>query len=328
MADGDGRGGGPGGGARRAAGRGGLLDALVAERPRLIGLAYRITGSRVDAEDIVQEAWERVGRVAPCSIERPEAWLTTVVSRLALDHLRADQRRRETYVGPWLPEPLVAGARGPHTAASPDATGARPPDDPAEVAELAESLTFGFLRVLESLTPVERAVFVLADVFGVPFPDIARSVDRSPDACRQIAARARRRVRDGRRHLAPPDAAQVASELMHALVGGEVDQVIELLAPDVVLVSDGGAAARAARRPVVGPHRVARLMMHLARRGLELGAHYEPAVVNGLPGLVVTLDGRPYMTMAMAVEDGRVAGVYGVLNPDKLAALGRGEPIV
>jgi RNA polymerase sigma-70 factor, ECF subfamily len=333
MADGDG----PGGGGDD------LVDALVAERPRLVGLAYRITGSRVDAEDIVQEAWERIGRVPPGSVERPAAWLTTVVSRLALDHLRADRRRRETYVGPWLPEPVVTdrGGRGPAgsleeaaAAAASAATGAARPgtggtDDPAELAALAESLTFGFLRVLESLAPVERAVFVLADVFGVPFPDIAHAVERSPEACRQIAARARRRVRaDGRRHLAPPDAEQVARELAVALVGGEVDQVIDLLAPDVVLVSDGGAATRAARRPVVGPDRVARLVVNIAKRAVADGVRYERTRLNGLPGVVALVRDKPVLTMAVAVEDGRVSALYSVLNPEKLAALRLDGPIV
>ena len=169
--------------------------ALVAERPRLLGLAYRITGSRIDAEDVVQEAWERARRAGVDEVDRPSAWLTTVVSRLALDRLRAAQRRRENYVGPWLPEPVVA-------VDEPTGPGA----DPAELVEMAESLTFGFLRVLESLTPVERVVFVMADVFGVPFGEIAAAVDRSPDACRQMASRARRRVRDQHRTGAAPRA--------------------------------------------------------------------------------------------------------------------------
>ena len=147
------------------------------ERPRLVGLAYRMLGTVADAEDVVQDAWFRWQAVPPGGVDRPAAWLTTVTARIALDHLRTARRRRESYVGPWLPEPLVAEA------------------GPAEVAEVAESLRFGFLTVLDELGPVERAVFLLADVFAVPFAEIAVTVGRSEAACRQIASRARRRVR-------------------------------------------------------------------------------------------------------------------------------------
>src|ERR687893_1840653 len=244
---------------------------LVAERARLVGLAYRITGSRLDAEDVVQEAWERARRSDAHAVERPAAWLTTVVARLALDHLKAAQRRRETYVGPWLPEPVATGHSDVASARPAPAGDPRETSDPAELTELAESLTYGFLRLLEALSPVERVVFVLADVFGAPFAEIAVAVDRTPAACRQIAARARARVRDdGRRHQAPDDAPKVADDLVSALVLGDTDRVLALLAPDVVLVSDGGAGRRAARRPVVGPHRVGRLATHLVRRGLDI----------------------------------------------------------
>lgn len=295
--------------------------ALVAERARLVGLAYRITGSRLDAEDIVQEAWERARRVDAESIDRPAAWLTTVVSRLALDHLRAQQRRRETYVGPWLPEPVVTG---PGT----DAGGTAGRKDPSDVAELAESLTFGFLRLLEALSPVERVVFVMADVFGVPFPEIARAVDRSPDACRQIATRARGRVRDdGRRQHAPADAGRVADDLVAALVSGEVDTVIGLLAPDVVLVSDGGPTTHAARRPVLGPERVARLLANLARRGVEAGVRLERTELNGCEGFVALVGDVPLTATAIEVVRGRITRVHSVVNPDKLAALGLTGPL-
>jgi RNA polymerase sigma-70 factor, ECF subfamily len=289
-----------------------LERTLVAERPRLVGLAYRITGSRLDAEDVVQEAWERAQRADPARVDRPAAWLTTVVARLALDQLRSAQRRRETYVGPWLPEPVPTE----HVRGRPAA------GDPAEMAELAESLSFGFLRLLEALSPVERVVFVLAEVFGTPFPEIAAVVDRSPDACRQIASRARRRVRDdGRSHQAPADAATVADELVVALGNGAVERVLELLAPDVVLVSDGGTAARAARRPVVGADRVSRLLLNLARRGLGVAVSFRRAELNGAPGMVVLDGDNPVLAMVAAVEDGRVTAIWSVLNPDKLAAL-------
>jgi len=294
----------------------GVERALVAERPRLLGLAYRITGSRVDAEDVVQEAWERARR-ADDPVDRPSAWLTTVVSRLALDRLRATQRRRETYVGPWLPEPVVAveEPRGPGA-------------DPAHLAEMAESLTFGFLRVLESLTPVERAVFVMADVFGVPFGEIAAVVDRSPDACRQVASRARSRVRDEHRTgAATDDAERVADALVAALAAGDADRVVSLLAPDVVLVSDGGAEVRAARRPVVGPHRVGRLLINLARRTAEFGVRYERGTYNGQPGVVALWGDLPVFVTAVTVGDGLVTAVHTVVSPAKLASLGLTDPV-
>ena len=200
--------------------------------------------------------------------------------------------------------------------------------DPSDVAELAESLTFGFLRLLEALSPVERVVFVMADVFGVPFPEIARAVDRSPDACRQIATRARGRVRDdGRRQHAPADAGRVADDLVAALVSGEVDTVIGLLAPDVVLVSDGGPTTHAARRPVLGPERVARLLANLARRGVEAGVRLERTELNGCEGFVALVGDVPLTATAIEVVRGRITRVHSVVNPDKLAALGLTGPL-
>ena len=265
----------------------------------------------------MREAWGRVRRAGGEQVDRPSAWLTTVVSRLALDRLRAAQRRRESYVGPWLPEPVAA-------IDTPAGTGA----DPAQFAELAESLTFGFLRVLESLTPVERVVFVLADVFGVPFPEIAAVVDRSPDACRQVASRARTRVRDERRTGgAADDAAQVAGALAGALMAGDTDRVLSLLAPDVVLVSDGGSEAHAARRPVVGPHRVGRLLVNLARRAAELGVRHERRTVNGQEAAVSLWGDVPVFVMAFTVVDGLVTEIDTVVSPAKLAALSLTDPI-
>ncbi|HET6954321.1 MAG TPA: RNA polymerase sigma factor SigJ [Acidimicrobiales bacterium] len=296
---------------------GGVEQALVADRPRLLGLAYRITGSRVDAEDVVQEAWERVRRAEGGSVERPSAWLTTVVSRLALDRLRATQRRRETYVGPWLPEPVVAVGRPAGEAG-----------DPAHLAEMAESLTFGFLRVLETLSPVERVVFVLADVFGVPSADIATVVGRSPDACRQIASRARRRVRDAHRPTTTAeDADRVAEDLVAALVAGDADRVVALLAPDVVAISDGGPERRAARRPVVGPDRVARLLLYTARRAAEYGVRVEPRRLNGQHGAVALWEELTVSASAITVAGGRITELHTVVNPDKLAALELTDPI-
>jgi RNA polymerase sigma-70 factor (ECF subfamily) len=271
------------------------------ERDRLRGLAYRITGSRTEADDVVQEAWLRWDRSDQDAVERPGAWLTTVTSRIALDRLRAAQRTREAYVGPWLPEIAVSEA------------------DPAEQAELAESLTLGFLAVLERLGPVERVVFLLADVFAVPFDEIATVVDRSPEACRQIASRARKRVRQERpRFTATDDEAwRVAAAFLGAVQAGDIDTVLGLLAPDVVAISDGGADHHAARRPVRGPERVARLVMNLVARASEqLTA--EARTINGQPGVVFRHGDEVLLATAVEVLDGQVAGLYTVVNPDKL----------
>ena len=301
--------------AERATSASASEDALAifdAERPRLVGLAYRITGSVVDAEDVVQEAWLRFQATGPATVERPAAWLTTVVSRLALDHLKAARRHREVYVGPWLPEPLVSDPGRPP---------ARP--GPEEVAELAQSLTLGFLHVLETLSPTERVVFVLADVFDVPFAEIAEVVGKSPAACRQIASRARRRIRDARpaSRYRPPDgeAAETVGALLSATLAGDVDRLVELLADDAVLVSDGGANRRAARYPIRGPHRLARFLAHLGRHYVDMA--FEPATVNGELGLIAYVGDERFMALSVAVDRGRVTAIHLIRSEEKLAAL-------
>lgn len=289
--------------------------AFAAERPRLVGLAYRMLGSVADAEDVVQDVWLRWDAADRAAIERPAAWLTTVTTRRAIDRLRAQRRRREDYVGPWLPEPL------------PTATGVTDPaplrsDDPEAVLDAADSLGTGLLVVLDTLGDVERAVFVLADVFAVPFDEIAEAVDRSPEACRQVASRARRKVRDARADLVAADEGLLA-ELVGAVAVGDVDAVLRLLAPDVVLVSDGGPDRRAGRRPVVGAERVARYLVNLgARTPPDATVGFEE--LNGAPALVVR---SPSLGLVMTAERemtaGRIGTVRMVLNPDKLHALDR-----
>jgi RNA polymerase sigma factor (sigma-70 family) len=302
-----------------------LERALVAERPHLVGVAYRITGSRVEAEDIVQEAWLRARRADPAAVENPEAWLTTVVSRLALDSLKSARVRREAYVGPYLPEPVPTGGARAGLAGPAGADDG----DPEGMAERAESLTFGFLRVLDTLGPVERVVFLLADVFDLPYAQIAEVVGRSPEACRQVASRARRRVRAERPAHAPPAEAQaVADELLAAFAAADVDRLVALLGEDVVLISDGGPVVRAARRPVVGPDRVGRFLAWLARRYGEHPVDVEARPLNGEPGLVIRYGGEPLVTMAFGVVGGRVATIHIVRNPDKLAGLDIDAPVV
>ncbi len=273
-------------------------DLFERERPRLVGLAYRMLGTLPDAEDVVQNAWFRWNR-RPGEVERPEAWLTTVTMRIALDQLRSARRRRESYVGPWLPEPLV------------DDVG------PAESAELADSLRLGFLTVLDQLKPVERAVFLLADVFGVPYAEIGETVGKSEAACRQVARRARQRVRRPPvRRDAGSDRA-VVEALLAAMATGDVELVMQHLAPDAVCVSDGGANRRAARRPVLGAYRVARLLVNLGHR-LDETMSLRMALVSGDVGTVVSVDGVVDLVTAFEVDQGRVVAIRAVRNPDKL----------
>lgn len=275
------------------------------ERARLVGIAYRILGSLADAEDVVSEAWFRWERTERAAIDRPAAWLTTVTTRLALDHLRA-RRRAAGYPGPWLPEPLVAGP------------------GPEEAAELADSLTLGFLILLDELAPVERAVFVLADVFAVPYDEIARTVGKSPAACRQIASRARRRVREADLPRGSAGDRRLVDELLVAVATGDVQGVLARMAPDVVCTSDGGPHRRAARRPVVGAPRVARLLVNLGRR-YQGRMEATPVSVNGDAGYVIRVDGAVDQVLSCSVHGGRVVAVHVVRNPDKLRLVG--EPV-
>ncbi|MCU1499612.1 MAG: polymerase, sigma-24 subunit, subfamily [Acidimicrobiales bacterium] len=273
------------------------------ERSRLVGLAYRITGLRAEAEDIVQDAWLRWERADPATIDRPAAWLTTVTSRLALDRLKSARHTRETYIGPWLPEAATVEP------------------GPADHAELAESLTIGFLAVLERLGPTERVVFLLADVFAVPFDEIAEVVDKSPEACRQLASRARQRVRTDRpRFSHTGDAAwQVTAAFLAAAQAGDLDALVELLADDALVVSDGGANHHAARRPIVRD-RIPRFVTNLATR-MTAEDSITPRLVNGQPGIVIERDGIPTLAMAFAVTDGKVTNIWTLVNPDKLQSL-------
>jgi RNA polymerase sigma-70 factor (ECF subfamily) len=292
------------------------LDPFEEARPRLLGLAYRMLGTVADAEDVVQDAWVRWQSADQPAVREPAAWLTTVTTRLAVDRLRAARRRRAQYVGPWLPEPVAL-----------DPT-------PEESAELAESLTLGFLVLLEELGPVERAVFLLADVFGLPFADVAGVVDRSEVACRQIASRARKRLRDAGQPTAalprtrpqtPPDR-HVVDEFLVALVSGNIDVALSHLAPEVRLTSDGGGVRRAALRPVVGPARVARFLGNVGRR---TGVAYavRPMTLNGEAAMVLLDGDMPDVAMVFELAADRITHIRLVRNPAKLAHLAAPIPI-
>lgn len=282
---------------------------LAGRRGRLFAVAYRLLGSVADAEDVVQdvaEVWTRTDRDA---IDDPQAWLVTVTTRRCLDRLRSARHRRERYVGPWLPEPLVT--EGPSTGA-----------DPATEAELADEVSFALLVVLDELSPAERVAFVLRDVFGERYERIAEVVDRSPEAVRQLASRARRRVQDA---TPPPPAdraegRRLADAFFAASRHGDLDALLGMLAPDVVLVSDGGGVVTAARRPIHGADRVGRFVLGLTSRAGDT-AVVEPVTVNGSPGARLWWDGQLFGVVVLDVTEGRVSTISLVVNPDKLRHL-------
>ena len=284
-------------------------------RPLLFSIAYGMTGSVGDAEDIVQDAFLGLTRArqAGTTIADPKAYLATAATRLGINYLRSARVRRETYVGDWLPEPVVV-----------------PADGPAEHAELADSLSMAFLVLLEALSPVERAVFMLREVFGYGYPDVAGITGKTEVNCRQIFARARQRITAGgqARGSAPPPARraegeELARRFFEAAAGGDMDALLGMLAPDVIFHGDGGGKAQAVGKPLAGRQRVMRLLAGLFRRGRVLGASLRLAWVNGQPGAVVyDAEGRVVSVIGLDVADGVVQTIHGVVNPDKLGHLG------
>src|SRR3954467_865883 len=279
-------------------------------RPLLFSIAYRMVGSVSEAEDIVQEAYQRHHRAVhegDTEVQAPKAWLSAVTTRLAIDHLRSARVRRETYVGPWLPEPLLTD----------------PAPDPSEQAELSDSLSIAFLTVLESLSPVERAVYLLREVFGYGYDEVARVVDRTEDNCRQLAARARRHVEAHRPRFAVPRERQeeLTERFIDAVQTGDDDALIAMLAEDAVAYTDGGGKVRASPRPIVGREKVARFLSVAARRGAKLTPFtIHRATVNGRPGRVlVGEDGGAIGVLELDIDGDRIRSVNVVSNPDKLA---------
>jgi len=286
-----------------------MADTWAPERLRgyAFSIAYRMLGSVGEAEDVVQEAMIRLHATDPAEVRSPTAYTATVTSRLALDELRSARARRERYVGTWLPEPVLGEP------------------DPAERVELRESLTAAFLLVLETLGPVERAVYVLHDLFDLPYAEVAEVVDRSEATCRQIAARARRHVAERRLRFDPPTERrdELVRGFFAALDAGDVAGLEKLLAEDIVFVGDGGGRGPAVKAPVTGTVRVARFLAGLVRQARRYGLRLEPAVINGSPGArVLDPDGRLLNVLALDLRDGRVAEVRSIVNPDKLGHLG------
>jgi len=279
---------------------------FMEQRPRLFGVAYRMLGSVADAEDVVQETflrWQEVIGPGAVVVESPQAYLTTMVSRRCLDELRSARRRREEYVGAWLPEPLLAD----------DGL------DPAAGAELADSLSTAFLVVLEALSPAERAAFLLHDVFGYAYPELARMLGRGEAACRQLVARARRRVAERRPRfdVQPEEHARLLEEFAQATRAGSLDGLVSLLAPDAVLTADGGGVVTAARNPIVGADRIARWILGVAAKS-PTPVSMEIGPVNGQPGIRFYRDGALLGVTSIDVRDGRIQGVYLQVNPYKL----------
>lgn len=292
---------------------GGVMDIHPEEWPEhrrhLMAVAYRILGSITESEDAVQEAYVRLRLAPEAEVESVRAWLITVVSRLSLDRLRSARARRELYVGPWLPEPLV----GRHVAV------AAPEPDPDDQAVLTESVEMALLVVLESLTPAERAAFVLRDVFGTSYDQIARIVGRSEAACRQLTTRARRHVRDHtpRYDIDKAEHARVVSAFISAIKGGDLLELLALLDPDVIMRSDGGGVVPANRYPVAGADKVARLLLHGAMKWYA-DAVVHTAPVNGAPGIVLRSDGHVLAVVAVTIAGGQITAINFVVNPDKL----------
>ena len=283
-------------------------------RPLMFSIAYRMTGSISDAEDIVQEAFLRLTHVLRGGehIDSPKAYVATVTTRLAISHLRSARVRRETYVGDWLPEPLVEGSApyGP---------------DPAEHAEMSDSLSMAFLVLLESLSPTERAVFLLHEVFGYSHQDIAEIIGKSEPNTRQIFARARHHVDEGkpRYEASREQRDEVSRRFFAALGGGDLAGLLDVLAPDVVMVGDGGGKAQARREPLCGRDGVARFLFGLFRRVSQQGVRAELVLVNGQPGAVAyDPDDRVVSVFALDIADGQVQTIRSVVNPDKLQHLG------
>jgi RNA polymerase sigma-70 factor (ECF subfamily) len=277
-------------------------DPLAPHRGRLLGLAYRMLGSRSDAEDVVQDAYLRFAGAQ--GVHNPEAFLVTVVTRLCLDRLKSAKAQREIYVGPWLPEPVFDAERLAADAAT----------------ELADDLSFALLLALDRLSPLERAAFLLHDVFDMPFADVAAMLERTEVSCRQLATRARRAVREARpAPAAPPDRhARLLSAFGEAVASGDVSRLAGLLRADAIAVTDGGGRKTAALNPIIGADKIARFFIALAGKNIGRDIRIEPAMINGTMGALLYLDGEIDHTISMAIDGDRIAAIYIVRNPDKL----------
>lgn len=287
-------------------------DAFASTRPLLFSIAYRMLGSVMDAEDLVQEAYVRWQHAADVDVRSPRAFLTTIVTRLAINQLRSARERRETYVGAWLPEPLVTDAQ---------------PDSSRSV-ELAESLSMAFLVLLERLSPVERAVFLLREVFDFEYEEIGHIMDKSEPNCRQIMARARSHIGNERTRF-DTDRAQadrLVEQFARAAMEGDVDGLVAALAEDITLWADGGGKVRgAALQPIHGVEPVARFLLGIMRRFVPPGTRVRPTSINGQSGFVAYVGAEPRAALVFDIREGRIRTIYAIGNPDKLGGLPAGS---
>ncbi|NUO56226.1 MAG: RNA polymerase sigma-70 factor [Hamadaea sp.] len=277
-------------------------DAFVRHRSLLFTVAYEMLGSAADAEDVLQETWLRWAGVDLDTVQDQRAYLVRITTRLALTRLRTLRRRKESYVGPWLPEPLLTAP------------------DVAEDVELADSVSMAMLLVLETLTPTERAVFVLREVFDIEYEEIAEAVGKTQTAVRQIAHRARQHVaaRRPRGDVSPTQARTVLDAFQRAVETGDLQGLLDILAPDVVFLGDGGGIVRAVPQPIVGADRIARVFL-TGMTKVSPTTNLVPAEINGYPALILRIDGDVDTVLGLRVDDGRITGLYAVRNPEKLS---------
>jgi len=283
-------------------------DIFTSTRPLLFSIAYRMLGSVMEAEDLVQEAFVRWLEAPEAEVRAPRAYLATIVSRLAINQLQSARSKRETYVGQWLPEPLV-------TEHAPD---------PSEPIELAESLSMAFLLMLERLSPIERAVLLLHDVFDFDYAEIATILEKSEVNCRQLLTRAKKHLGETRARfdVDPAQADRLLTRFTEATRAGDIDGLLGMLAEDITLWADGGGKVPgAALQPVHGAEPVARFVAQRARGGQARGGSVRLTRINGEPGLIVSVGGKPQAAMILGIRDGRIHDIYAIANPDKLHAL-------
>jgi len=286
-------------------------DPLAPHRRRLLGLAYRMLGSRSDAEDIVQDAYLRFAGAE--DVRNTEAMLVTIVTRLCLDRLKSARMQRETYVGPWLPEPVLDAEQLGADAAT----------------ELADDLSFALMLALDRLSPPERAAFLLHDVFDTPFPEVARMLERTEAACRQLASRARRAVRDERAApptVAPEAHARLLDAFSHAAASGDLSALAGLLSEDAVIFTDGGGRKTAALNPIRGADKIMRFFAGIAAKNAGRAIRLVPMKINGSVGALVYMDNEIDHALSLAVEGDKITAIYLVRNPDKLRHVAAAQP--
>jgi RNA polymerase sigma-70 factor, ECF subfamily len=298
------------------------VETFIELRPMLFGIAYRMLGVAAEADDVLQDAYLRWATVDEASVESPRAYLATIVTRLSIDQLRAAKVRRDSYKGPWLPEPIVLDESGESMEVAGTVEAGVEAGAEAGV-ELADSLSLAFLVLLEELAPAERAAFLLREVFGYEYSEIARMLERNEPACRQLVSRARHRVGDRRKRFEADheQSRELTRRFVFACGTGDIEGLMSLLAEDVVVWTDGGGRVVSAPRPVVGPWRAARFLVHVSKNFPN--ATIGEMTLNGQPGLIFEENGRVTNAVVVDILDGLISGIRIVANPEKLTALQR-----